>query len=128
MATFIVAEYCPICDKYFKRVGRGPVEECDICNSPKILKTVEKYSEHDPYRREEVINVCYGENPRYSISLGVSETQIEEARKLHPQVEWKRFGHSFRPLIKNRAEKLKLMKQAGYEEFDTKQFKGREGR
>lgn len=66
-----------------------------------------------------------GDNWRYSASLGVSETQIEEAKRLHPQAEWKRFGHSFRPLIKNRAEKKKMMKQAGMEEFSPKDFKGK---
>ena len=66
-----------------------------------------------------------GDHWRYSASLGVSENQIEEAKRLHPQAEWKRFGHSFRPLIKSRADKKKLMKQAHYEEYDPKDFKGR---
>ena len=62
----------------------------------------------------------------YSVTMGVSEAQLDDARRLHPQVEWKRFGHSYRPLIKNRAEKLKMMKQCGMVEFDTNQFKGRQ--
>lgn len=76
--------------------------------------------------KTEVVNIAYKDTPRYSATLGVSETQIKEAAKLSPQVEWKRFGHSFRPLIKNRAEKLKLMKQCNYEEYSPKDFKGRD--
>jgi len=66
-----------------------------------------------------------GDHWRYSATLGVPETQIGEAKKLHPQADWKKFGHSYRPLIKNRADKKLLMKQAGYEEYDPKDFKGR---
>jgi len=76
--------------------------------------------------KTEVVNIAYKDTPRYSATLGVSETQIEEAVRLHPQAEWKRFGHSFRPLIKNRAEKKKLMRQAGFEEYDPNDFKGRD--
>jgi len=77
-------------------------------------------------KKRKFVNMGYKDTPRYSVSLGVSETQIEEARKLHPQAEWKRFGHSFRPLIKNRAEKKKMMKQANYEEYGPKDFKGKD--
>ena len=76
--------------------------------------------------KTEVVNITYKDNPRYSATLGVSETQIEEARKLHPQAEWKKFGHSYRPLIKNRTDKLRMMKQCGMEEFGVEQFKGRD--
>ena len=72
------------------------------------------------------VSIGYKDSPRYSATLGVSETQIEAAKKLHPQVEWKRFGHSFRPLIRNRPEKLKMMKQANMCEYDPKSFKGRD--
>ena len=72
------------------------------------------------------VNIGYKDTPRYSITMGVTETQIEMARKLHPQAEWKKFGHSYRPLIKNRTDKLKMMKQCGMEEFGTEQFKGRQ--
>ena len=126
MATLIVAAYCQECKQYFKHIGRGTPAACNICGSKTKLQMVQKYSEQDPSVREEVTNICYGENPRYSASLGVSETQIEEAMKLHPGTDFKRFGHSFRPLIRNRAHKLEVMKQVGYEEFDTKQFKGRQ--
>ena len=72
------------------------------------------------------VNMGYKDSPRYSVTLGVSETQIEAAKCLHPQAEWKKFGHSYRPLIKNRAEKKKMMKQADYEEYDPKDFKGKD--
>ena len=77
-------------------------------------------------KKVKFVNIGYKDTPRYSVSLGVSETQIEEAKRLHPQAEWKRFGHSFRPLIKNRPEKLKMMKQADFCEYEPKDFKGRD--
>lgn len=81
-----------------------------------------RWPEEDEIKR----TIDCGENCRYSVTLGVPETQIEEAKKLHPQAEWKKFGHSYRPLIKNRADKKRLMKQAGFEEYDPKYFKGRQ--
>jgi len=127
MTTYVVRAYCSKCDKYFKHIGRGCYDNCGICKiTPLIGKCVEKYSAQDPNSRSETVNITYAENPRYSVTLGVSETQIEAAKRLHPQVEWKKFGHSYRPLIKNRAEKKKIMKQANYEEYDPKDFKGKD--
>ena len=57
------------------------------------------------------------DHPRYSVSLGVLDEGLSDAKKLHPQAEWKKFGNSWRPLIKNRAEKLKIMRQANYFEY-----------
>jgi len=54
--------------------------------------------------------------------LGVSETQIEEARKAHPGIEWEKRGHSYLPVIHNRAEKLKLLRQSKMEEYDSRDF------
>ena len=125
MTTYIFAAYCSRCNEYFKHVGGGAYGGCSICSTPLIGKMVEKHGEQDPNIKGEFVNIGYKDNPRYSVSMGVTETQIEEARKLHPQAEWKRFGHSFRPLIKNRPEKLKMMKQCGMEEFGVEQFKGR---
>ena len=79
-----------------------------------------------PRPKPNFVNIGYKDTPRYSASMGVSETQIEEAKRLHPQADWRRFGHSFRPLIKNRAEKKKMMSQCGMEEYDPKDFKGRD--
>lgn len=94
---------CPKCDRAYYKI-----------KFIKNLKTKTKF-----------VNIGYKDTPRYSATLGVSETQIEEAKRLHPQAEWKRFGSSFRPLIKNRAEKKKMMSQCGMEEYDPKDFKGR---
>uniref|UniRef100_A0A6H2A4Y2 Uncharacterized protein n=1 Tax=viral metagenome TaxID=1070528 RepID=A0A6H2A4Y2_9ZZZZ len=71
------------------------------------------------------VTIGYADSPRYSVTLGVSETQIEEAKRLHPGTDWKKFGHSYRPLIKNRTDKKRLMQEANYEEYDPKDFKGR---
>ena len=71
--------------------------------------------------------VGYQDVPRYSRTLGVFDEGLEAAKKLHPQVsDWKKFGNSWRPLIRNRAEKVKMMKQANFEEYEPKKFKGRQ--
>lgn len=126
MAIYVIRAYCSGCDIYCKHVGRGPIANCEVCGEQMEFKSVEKYSEQDPDSRREFVSIGYKDTPRYSATLGVSETQIEAAKKLHPQVEWKKFGHSYRPLIRNRPEKLKMMKQANYEEYDPKDFKGRQ--
>lgn len=97
-------------------------KRCVACGAYQYRYTI-KYNPKEV--KTEVVNITYKDSPRYSVSMGVSETQIEAARKLHPQAEWKRFGHSYRPLIKNRPGKLKMMKQCGMEEFGVEQFKGR---
>ena len=125
MATYILVVHCSHCNEYFKHIGRGVFGQCKICKTPLIGKMVEKYSEQDPNCRGEFVSIGYKDTPRYSASMGVSETQIKEAMRLHPQTEWKKFGHSYRPLIKNRPGKLKMMKQCGMEEFGVEQFKGR---
>ena len=113
---------CKLCDflEYYK--GSAP-NECPECGSKWYIWGLVK----EPIAKPKFVNIGYKDTPRYSASLGVSETQIEEAKKLHPQVEWKRFGHSFRPLIRNRTDKKRIMKQANYEEYDPKDFKGRDG-
>lgn len=113
---------CGLCDfvkEYKEFTSPASCPQCDgRCYELRFLK--------EPRRKKKFVNIGYKDTPRYSASLGVSETQIEDAKKLHPQVEWKRFGHSFRPLIKNRAEKKKIMKQADFQEYDPEDFKGRD--
>jgi len=111
---------CKLCD-FVQEYKDSPVK-CPECDSKWYLIRFGVESMIKP----KFVNIGYKDTPRYSATLGVSETQIEEAKKLHPQVEWKRFGHSFRPLIKNRPEKLKMMKQANFEEYDPKDFKGKD--
>ena len=123
--TYIVAVYCPKCKTYDKVISRGAYDDCSVCKSERIGKMVEKWGENDPDIREDVTNICYGENPRYSMTLGVTETQIKQAMKLHPGTDWKRFGKSFRPLIRNRGHKLQVMREAGYTEYPPDMFKGR---
>ena len=125
MVIYIAVEYCSGCDLYYKHIGRRLAANCEVCGERNEFKMVEKYSAQDPNLRIGVVNITYKDNPRYSASMGVSEKQIEEARKLHPQAEWKKFGHSYRPLIKNRTDKLRMMKQCGMEEFGVEQFKGK---
>lgn len=110
---------CKLCN-FIQDYEDSPTQ-CPECGSRWYLLRFVTKSRVKP----KFVNIGYKDTPRYSASMGVSETQIEEAKRLHPQVEWKRFGHSFRPLIKNRAEKKKLMKQADFCEFDPKDFKGR---
>lgn len=110
---------CKLCD-FIGEYEDSPLK-CPECDSKWYLIRFLR----EPKPKPKFVSIGYKDIPRYSISLGVSETQIEEAKKAHPQAEWKQFGHSFRPLIKNRAEKKKMMKQAGFEEYDPKDFKGK---
>jgi len=116
MATYIIARHCPACDSYFKVVGKS-LDDCNKCGNPTKCKSVVKGSEQDPNIKTEMVNITYKENVRVSRSLGVSETQIEEARKAHPGTDWVKRGHSYLPVIHNRAKKLKLMKEAKMEEY-----------
>ena len=112
---------CKLCDFTKEYPNEDSPTQCPECDSRwYLLRFITK-----PRVKPEFVSIGYKDTPRYSASLGVSETQIEEAKRLHPQAEWRRFGHSFRPLIKNRAEKKKLMKQANYEEYGPSDFKGR---
>jgi len=113
---------CKMCDFVEDYPNEDSPIKCPDCGSKWYLLRFLKESKPKP----KFVNIGYKDTPRYSVSMGVSETQIEEAKKLHPQAEWKRFGHSFRPLIKNRAEKKKMMKQAGMVEYSPKDFKGKD--
>ena len=113
---------CKLCDFIKEYPDENSPTLCPSCGGRWYLLRFITKSRVKP----KFVNIGYKDTPRYSASLGVSETQIEEAKKLHPQAEWKRFGHSFRPLIKNRTDKKRIMKQANYEEYDPKDFKGRD--
>lgn len=112
---------CRMCDFIEEYSNEDSPTQCPECGSKWYLLMFTMKSRVKP----KFVSIGYKDTPRYSASLGVSETQIGAARKLHPQAEWKRFGRSFRPLIKNRTDKKILMKQAGYCEYDPKDFKGR---
>ena len=113
---------CKMCDFIEEYPNENSPTKCPKCDSAwYILSFLEK--SRVPV---EFVSIGYKDTPRYSASLGVSETQIEAAKKLHPQAEWKKFGHSYRPLIKNWGDKKKLMEQANFCEYDPKAFKGRE--
>ena len=114
---------CKLCDFIKEYPNEDSPTLCPSCGGRWYLLRFITKSRVKP----KFVNIGYKDTPRYSASLGVSETQIEEAKRLHPQVEWKRFGHSFRPLIKNRTDKKRIMKQCGMEEYDPKDFKGRDG-
>ena len=113
---------CKLCsfDEYYDEFTAP--HNCPECGSKWYVLRFCKEKRDKP----QFVNIGYKDTPRYSASLGVPEAQIEDAKRMHPQAEWKKFGHSYRPLIRNRAEKKLMMKQAGFDEFDTKQFKGRQ--
>lgn len=58
------------------------------------------------------------ENPRYSVSGAVLDEDLPAAKKLHSHItDWKKVGSSWRPLIRNRKEKLLFMKQCSAWEY-----------
>jgi len=112
---------CKTCDFVKEYPNEDSPTQCPECGSKwYLIKFITK-----PRIKAKFVSIGYKDTPRYSITLGVSEIQIEEAKRLHPWVDWKKFGHSYRPLIKNRTDKKRLMREANYEEFSPKDFKGR---
>jgi hypothetical protein len=112
---YVSALYCEKCDTYFK--GHKNPEPCPNCDSNTVWKSVIKGSQNDPRIYGDFVNITQKENIRYSASLGVLDEDLPAARKLHPQADWKKFGNSWRPKIRNRQEKLLLIKQAGMTEY-----------
>ncbi len=112
---------CKLCN-FLEYYAEASPDECPKCGSKWYVWGLVK----EPTVKPKFVSIGYKDTPRYSATLGVSETQIEDAKRLHPQAEWKRFGKSFRPLIKNRAEKKKMMAQCGMQEYDPKGFKGKD--
>lgn len=113
---------CKRCDFIAEYPDEDSPMACPECGGKSYLLSFL----HTSRAQVEFVNIGYKENCRYSSTLGVSETQIEAAKKLHPQAEWKKFGHSYRPLIKHRNDKVKLMKQCGMVEYDPHTFKGKQ--
>ena len=114
---------CKLCDFVEEYFDYDAPDECPQCRHRHYVLRYLK----EPRAKYNFVNIGYKDTPRYSASLGVSETQIEEAVKLHPGTEWKKFGHSYRPLIKNRTDKKRLMKEANFCEYSPDDFKGRDG-
>ena len=110
---------CKLCD-FVQDYENAPFR-CPKCNSGNYTLRFLKNSKE----KHEFVNVGYQENWRYSRALGVPEEQIAEASKVYPHTEWKKFGHHYRPLIKNRAEKKRIMKAFKMEEYNPKDFKGK---
>lgn len=100
---------------YFSSISnRNEPVDCK-CGS-KAIRNVE--AELAPRKLFKLIS----ENPRISRSLGVSETQIDEARKRHPGTEWVKKGYSYLPIVRSRHHKKQLMREAGMVEYDSKNF------
>ncbi len=119
MATYIVVEYCNQCKKYFNGVLVKP-KDCSICGNKTNFKCVDKHNtvfENDNKPVFCNVDGMMKENIRVSRSLGVSAVQIDEARKAHPGVEWVKRDSSYCPVIHNRTEKLRILKQAKMEEY-----------
>lgn len=113
---------CKHCDFIAEYPNEDSPMECPDCGSKSYLLAFLKVSRIPV----EFVSIGYKESCRYSVTMGVTETQIEQAKKLHPQVDWKKFGHSYRPLLKNRTDKLRMMKQCGMVEYEPSQFKGKD--
>lgn len=58
------------------------------------------------------VNVSYGEHSREMRSMAVLDEDFAAARKLHPQADWVKRGHSWVPIVKNRTERQRLLRQA----------------
>lgn len=78
-----------------------------------------KYITRSDFREESKrgISGLMVEHPRYSASGAVLDEDLAEVKRRNPYREWKKFGNSWRPLIKNRADKIKFMREAGAYEY-----------
>jgi len=57
------------------------------------------------------------DNPRWSLSMGVPPSQVEEFRKRFPNSTYDNNG---RLLVKNRKDKLRQMNERGFTEYDNR--------
>jgi len=118
--VYVSALYCSGCDLYYK--GSRHIEPCEVCGKEMKWKSVIKGSKNDPRTHSVFTNIAFKENVRVSHSMGVPIAQFEQARKAHPGVEWKKVGTSMCPVIRNRPEKLRIMKSFGMEEYPPNLF------
>lgn len=124
--VYVSALYCERCNLYCK--GHKHTQPCEVCGEEMKWRNVLKGSEQDPRTYTEQTNIAFKENIRVSHSMGVPIKQFEEAKKLHPGVEWKKVGNSMCPVIRNRTDKLRIMRQAGFEEYPNNYFEQCEGK
>ncbi len=68
------------------------------------------------------INALEQENVRYSVALGCTPKQLPEWQKRHPGATFRKKYGGYVMEIKSRHEKLQRMKEAGFSEYDPKQF------
>jgi len=113
--------YCEDCDSYYQRYMLERMCICPKCG--RVTKSVKFTPQDDPFINKKLGDHCSVdsqmiENIRYSRTLSVPESQIKDAAKLHPGVDWKKFGNRYRPVIHNRNEKLKIIKQRQMMEYD----------
>ena len=106
---------------------------CGMCGERVYNYTISSPKEIVPYKRSTLdkgdVNGLMKENIRVSHSMGVSCNQFtDEVKKAHPGVEWKKVGNSMCPVIHNRQEKLRVMKQCGMVEYPPNYFGQMEGR
>ena len=118
--VYISALYCADCETC--HTHNRYIEPCPDCGLDMKWKSVLKHGPNDPNVQIAATNIAYKDNERVSMSLSVPVGQFEETRKMHPGVEWRKIGNSMCPVIHNRPEKLRIMKQAGYAEYPPNYF------
>jgi hypothetical protein len=104
---------CKMCD-FIEEYESDDPAICPECGSKWYTLSFLKESR----RESKFVSIGYKDSPRYSRTLGVFDEDLPAARKAHPQAEWKKFGNSWRPLIKNRTGKKRMMKQAKMQEYE----------
>lgn len=106
--TFKCTKCGMIEDHFLPISSRNVSQNCSGCNGPS-----ERNVEAELSDRSDVS----GDNPRWSWSMGATPQVAEQMLQKHPDLVYK-FGKGGGPLlVKNRQEKLKLMKLHGMEEF-----------
>jgi len=110
--------YCDKCKKYYQRhevkdFKRHP--KCPECDADLKWKAVDKRNQPFKLRKygESHVDALYAENERWSEAMGINPDQRPEFAKKFP---WMEFDYEGRCRVRNRAEKLRIMKARGFVE------------
>lgn len=106
---------------------------CNSCRESEIIDSLGKFKRcpfcgeknwtMKQYIREEgekdFRDVLMRDNERWSDSMGCTEVDLPRMQKLHPGSEWRqRPSGGYQMRIKNRHEKIRRMREAGFQEYD----------
>lgn len=103
---------CTSC--HFKKemeLGKSLMVNCPECGSKSCRV---RYSPKNDIKSE-FANICYDDNERWSIAMGVPAHQVDEFRRRFPNSTYRDDGAL---LVKNRPDKLRQIRERGFIEHN----------